>query len=158
MLVPGYRNNLGRLRSMGSVFMFYIYHAFPLLQIVATQLESEGICSGLATDNAGSLAAVTVPHWRFWFLLAAFLAEFWWLCLFLQSFLMFPGNFVAFCPCATEVEASVRSCNAGLPPGDRVNGWVRARLHHWRLSPCSSAAFTSAPSPQCTVKHHTDIN
>ena len=43
---------------MGSVFMFYIYHAFPLLQIVATQLESEGICSGLATDNAGSLAAV----------------------------------------------------------------------------------------------------
>ena len=58
MLEPGYRNNLGRLRSMGSVFMFYIYHAFPLLQIVATQLESEGICSGLATDNAGSLAAV----------------------------------------------------------------------------------------------------
>ena len=58
MLVAGYRNNLERLRSMGSVFMFYIYHAFPLLHIVATQLESEGICSGLATDNAGSLAAV----------------------------------------------------------------------------------------------------
>ena len=38
--------------------MFYIYHAFPLLQTVATQLESGGICSGLATDNAGSLAAV----------------------------------------------------------------------------------------------------
>ena len=58
MLVPGYRNNLERLRSMGSVFMFYIYHAFPLFQTVATQLESDSICSGLATDNAGSLAAV----------------------------------------------------------------------------------------------------
>ena len=42
------------------------------------------------------------------------------------EFLIFPC--AVFCPCAPEVEASMMSRNAGLPPGDRVNGWVRARL------------------------------
>ena len=107
--------------------MFYIYHAFPLLHIVATQLESEGICSGLATDNAGSLAAVNSATLAFLVrAVGAFFARIVVALPIFTEFFMFP--YAVFCPYVTEAEASLRSGNAGLPPGDRVNGWVRARL------------------------------
>ena len=109
--------------------MFYIYHAFPLLHIVATQLESGGICSELATDNAGSLAAVNSATLAFLVrAVGAFFARIVVALPIFTEFFMFPEICAVFCPCAPEVEASVRSRNAGLPPGDRVNGWVRARL------------------------------